>query len=46
MPIIFPDGFKLKILDFGVSIKLKLFEKKFIGTHGQENYRAPEMLSD
>ena len=29
-----------------MSIKLKLFEKKFIGTHGQENYRAPEMLTD
>jgi len=40
------DGLKLKIIDFGVSVKLDKSQDKFEGVQGHENFRAPEMLND
>ena len=42
--MIFPDGSKLKIIDFGVSLKLKKSKPFFVGEQGQANFRSPEML--
>ncbi len=34
----------MKIIDFGVSVKLNKISNKCEGIQGQWNYRAPEML--